>query len=62
MFPEIPAGSIGWRMGDGESYYNEFYRWFSALSQEEREEYQENNPAPAGWERIYQTISEHPWH
>jgi len=39
MYPHIPNGSIGWRMGYGESYGDEFYRWFHTLSREEKEEY-----------------------
>jgi hypothetical protein len=48
-------------MGGGEAYYDEFYRWFSALSPEERREYEQKNTPPSGWERIYRTISANPW-
>ena len=27
QYPEIPQGSIGWRMGYGEAYSSEFYDW-----------------------------------
>ncbi|HXC56022.1 MAG TPA: hypothetical protein VNU97_12065 [Rhizomicrobium sp.] len=60
-FPKIPAGSIGWRMGDGEGYYNCFYKWFSALDTAAQAQYQAANPAPRGWSRFYQTIVDHPW-
>ena len=47
--PDIPAGSVGWRMGRGEEYYNEFYRWFSALTPAEQEEYVRSNAPPYEW-------------
>ena len=37
--PDIPAGSIGWRMGDGQDYYEQFYRWYSALPAAEQDAY-----------------------
>lgn len=51
MYPNIPNGSIGWRMGYGESYAMEQYRWFSKLSDEEKREYTEKFPMPKVWER-----------
>jgi hypothetical protein len=59
-YPETPAGSIGWRMGAGEDYFDMFYRWFSALNDAEWTRFASENPEPAGW-RLYQTITEHPW-
>lgn len=35
-YPEISESSIGWRMGYGEAYAEEFYDWFYALSKEKR--------------------------
>lgn len=35
-YPEISESSIGWRMGYGEAYAEEFYDWFYALSKEEK--------------------------
>ena len=58
---EIPAGSIGWRMGDGEDYYNQFYRWFSALSEPEQEAFARANEPPPEWSDLYTTIKAHPW-
>jgi hypothetical protein len=60
-YPDIPAGSIGWRMGGGEEYYDQFYRWFSGLTPDEQEAYASANEPPAGWRKLYQTIKEHPW-
>lgn len=60
-YPDIPAGSIGWRMGSGEEYYNEFYRWFSGLSGAEQAAYSLANKPPSGWHNLYDTIINHPW-
>lgn len=60
-FPEIPAGSIGWRMGPGEDYYDEFYRWFSSLHKDAQSGYIEENPEPPGWQRFYERILSSPW-
>ena len=49
MYPHIPNGSIGWRMGYGESYGDEFYRWFHTLSRDEKEEYNRKFPEPVCW-------------
>lgn len=36
MYPEIPNGSIGWRMGYGEGYAIDFYLWFNKLEEDEK--------------------------
>jgi hypothetical protein len=59
--PDIPAGSIGWRMGDGEQYYDQFYRWFSALSASEQDAFAGANQPPSGWADLYTTIKANPW-
>lgn len=60
-YPELPAGSIGWRMGRGEDYYNDFYKWFSGLLPSEQEAYALANEPPRGWLNLYDTIRQHPW-
>lgn len=54
MYPEIPEGSIGWRMGYGEDYRIKFYKWFQTLSVEEQKEYNSKFPKPVCWQ-----LSEH---
>lgn len=54
MYPEIPEGSIGWRMGYGEDYILKFHKWFQTLSVEEQKEYNSKFPKPICWE-----LSEH---
>lgn len=49
MYPHIPYGSIGWRMGYGESYSNAFYGWFYQLSNEEKAEFNRKFPPPVCW-------------
>ena len=60
-FPELPAGSIGWRMGSGEDAYDTFYRWFSALTPEQAQAFERENPEPEGWRGTYANIRANPW-
>lgn len=48
-YPEIEKGSIGWRMGYGEDYLKKHEKWFCALDEEDREEYQTLFPEPVTW-------------
>lgn len=48
-------------MGRGEDAYSQFYRAFSDLSPDEREEFAAAHPEPAGWEGTYAQITNHPW-
>lgn len=52
MYPHIPQGSIGWRMGYGESYAMDFYDWFQTLTKVEQEEYKKKFPEPICWDRF----------
>jgi hypothetical protein len=60
-FPEIPKGSIGWRMGRGEDFYNRFYRWFSGLNETEPTRFAESYPEPDEWKGFYEMIASQPW-
>lgn len=51
--PDIPAYSIGWRMGHGEDYRFAWAEWYNALSDEEQRRYQALYPAPEEWEGFY---------
>jgi len=60
-YPDIPAMSIGWRMGGGEDYGIAFYRWFRALTPSERQAYCAANPEPDDdWRGYYAGISPTP--
>jgi hypothetical protein len=59
-YPEISAGSIGWRMGRGEEYLYEFIRWFSSLTAEEQSRFAQGNPPPQSW-RTLSIFRVDPW-
>jgi hypothetical protein len=49
-YPELQRGSIGWRMGHGEDYMDEWNSWFETLTDKMRKEYfDENKPIPEEW-------------
>ena len=63
-FPRIPWGSIGWRMGPGEQYWNQWIRWYKSLPQEDCLAYKEANTEPEEWLGFYAFIEEDktpPW-
>jgi len=53
-FPEIPQGSIGWRMGPGEEYLDQFRAWFSVLPRGEQVQFAERYPEPPAWVGFYE--------
>ena len=56
--PEIPYGSIGWRMGSGEWYVWMFGTWFERLSESERAAYRERWQPPEDWAEFYVPIDD----
>ena len=40
-YPDIPCGSIGWRMGPGETYIQDWLYWISTMTPEKRLKYLE---------------------
>lgn len=52
-YPHIFRGSIGWRMGYGESYSDKFGSWYQSLSDKEQIVYQELFPEPKMWRGYY---------
>ncbi len=54
QFPDIPAGSMGWKMGRGEDYVMHFMRWFAGLPQEDQAAYTKANPPPERWKWVYE--------
>jgi hypothetical protein len=59
QFPQIQYGSIGWRMGPGEDYWDEFDRWYKRKNPDHRKRYREENPEPDGWEGFYDLKEKH---
>lgn len=55
-YPEIPARSIGWRMGTPEDYYYNFYRWFVTLPPEQQTEFRSSHPEPRKWKGYYDML------
>ncbi|MEZ0244130.1 MAG: hypothetical protein ACAH11_12200 [Sphingomonas sp.] len=51
--PDIRRGSIGWRMGYGETYLIEFDRWYASLGSGGRQHYREQYPEPTDWDGFY---------
>lgn len=45
--PDIPYGSIGWRMGNGEEYWHAFFDWLRHLPPKELQRVREKYPEPA---------------
>jgi hypothetical protein len=56
-FPRIPWGSIGWRMGFGETHANAWIPWFKALPDAEREAYISQWPEPEDWRGFYAMLT-----
>lgn len=54
--PDIPWGSVGWRMGWGEAYWDQWRVFFLALKDEERQRYRETWPEPESWQGLYAFI------
>ena len=55
-FPNIPWGSVGWRMGWGEVYWGTWIKWYSELSVCEKDEYKNKWPENSDWEGFYNFI------
>jgi hypothetical protein len=51
--PDIPVGSIGWRMGEGEIYLNTFNEWFARKHAEAKLRYATGHPEPSDWTGFY---------
>ena len=64
VYPEIPCGSIGWRMGPGEDVFSDWITWLRGLAANQREEYRKQHPEPESWvgtyERHFQRFSRDP--
>ena len=54
IYPHISRFSIGWRMGYGEDYIDEFRQWFADLQESEQILYAEMFPPPKIWHGYYE--------
>lgn len=53
-FPELPYGSLGWRMGGGEGYLDRFLEWFYQLDQAGLDCFFEQYPPPDEWASFFE--------
>jgi hypothetical protein len=56
VFPNIPWGSIGWRMGGGEAYWHKWTTWFRSLPEPARQVYKSKWLEPDRWIGFYSFI------
>ncbi|MES9948593.1 MAG: hypothetical protein ABW118_06520 [Candidatus Thiodiazotropha sp.] len=52
-YPNIPLGSIGWRMGSGETYWYKYVDWYKTTNDEIKKRVQEKYSAEGRWENFY---------
>jgi hypothetical protein len=52
-YPNIPLGSIGWRMGLGEDYLSKFASRYCAQKRQVQVNVMRKYPEPQGWEGFY---------
>lgn len=55
-FPDIPWGSLGWRMGFGEQYWAQWQPFYLSLSAHDREIYRRDWPESDEWKGLYEFI------
>ena len=58
-FPDMPRGSLGWRMGDGEEFWSQFDHWYCRLQPTHRDRYAVQYPEPEGWAGFYARKNEY---
>lgn len=58
--PDIPLGSLGWRMGEGEEYLISFRDWFGRQTPAERARYAATYPEPPAWHGFYARTGPNP--
>ena len=60
-FPDMARSSIGWRMGDGADYLDEFHRMLDALSPVDRDRFEADYAEPDEWSGFYAYFRRRPW-
>lgn len=51
--PNYPMASLFWKMGGGEDYRNDFFRFFESLDETAKASFIQENPEPADWKGFY---------
>ncbi|MDJ0612666.1 MAG: NADAR family protein [Rhizobiaceae bacterium] len=57
-YPEIPRGSIGWRMGYGEDYFLMWWVWLKGITKEGKSKYWENIEIPEDWQSWFEHVKD----
>lgn len=57
-FPNIPLGSIGWRMGVGEDYWFRFRSWWFRQIRAKRVAVKTKYPEPREWLGFYDRLKD----
>lgn len=52
-FPDFDRQSMFWRMGKGEGYITEFFKYYNRLTHKDKTIYKLTNPAPYNWKKFY---------
>ncbi|AWM38863.1 hypothetical protein [Gemmata obscuriglobus] len=55
-YPSIPRASIGWRMGEGEEYWDNFRVWWGTQQVAVQTVMQATYPEPTGWSGFYERV------
>jgi hypothetical protein len=55
-YPNIPRRSMGWRMGVGEQYLEEFASWWQKQPREKRNAVKQTYAEPADWAGFFATL------
>ena len=53
-YPELPHGSLGWRMGGGEGYLDSFLKWLYQQDQSVLDKFFEHYPVPEEWNSLFE--------
>ena len=56
QLPDLPYGSIGWRMGSGEYVIDNFKEWYGSLPRLARKAFRAHYPEPDAWKGFFSRI------
>ncbi len=51
-YPDYPPGCLGWRMGPGEDYIDNWHQYINKLDENELKEYFNKYIPPKEWEHL----------
>ena len=54
QYPDMPRMSIGWRMGYGEDFLDNWLPWYNGLSERSKRKYRAKFPEPEEWKGYYE--------